>query len=330
MRYTQLGKTDIQVSILALGCWAFGGGNVWGEQDDQESINTVHAALDMGVNFFDTAPAYGGGRSEEVLGNALKGKRQQAIIADKVSRGELRKDDVLASCDHSLKLLQTDYIDLLQIHWPNHDVPFDETVEALFQLKQAGKVRAIGVCNHGKLDIDDYMQAGGEMISNQLPYSLLWRAIEFEVLPKCEKYQVGTLPYSPLMQGLLTGKYRTADDFPAGRVRSKHFSRERSTVRHGGPGCEELTFATIARIHQISEEIGQPMGHVALAWLYQQPSVISTLTGARTVEQLQQNVASVDLTLGDDVMQQLCDVTDELKQTLGPDPDIWMGESRFR
>lgn len=328
MRYRQLGNTDMRVSVLALGCWAFGGGNVWGEQDDLESIKTVHAALDAGINFFDTAPAYG--RSEEILGKALKGKREQAVIADKVSRQDQRRDDVLASCERSLNLLQTDYIDLLQIHWPNHDVPFAETVDALLQLKQAGKVRAIGVCNHGKFDIDAYMQAGGEMISNQLPYSLLWRAIEFEVLPKCEKYQVGILPYSPLMQGLLTGKYRAPDDFPAGRARSKHFGSHRATVRHGGPGCEALTFATIAKVQQISEEIGQPMAHVALAWLYQQSSVISVLTGARTVEQVRQNAESAGLTLSDDVMQRLHDVTDDLKHTLGPDPDIWQGQSRFR
>ncbi len=331
MQYTQLGNTDMQISILALGCWAFGGGSVWGEQHDQESINTVHAALDAGINFFDTAPGYGGGRSEEILGKALKHKRQHAIIADKVSRQDLRKDAVLASCEHSLKLLQSDYIDLLQIHWPNHDVPFEETIEALLQLKQDGKVRAIGVCNHGKLDIDAYMHAGGEMVSNQLPYSLLWRAIEGEVLPKCQTYEVGILPYSPLMQGLLTGKYRSADDFPEGRARSKHFSsRTHTATQHGGPGYEDLTFATIAGIREISAEIGQPMGHVALAWLYQQPQVISVLTGARTVEQVHQNVESAALTLSDEVMRRLMDVTEELKQALGTDPDIWQGKSRFR
>jgi aryl-alcohol dehydrogenase-like predicted oxidoreductase len=320
----------MQVSLLALGCWAFAGGAVWGEQNDQESIKTVHAALDVGVNFFDTAPAYGDGHSEEVLGKALKGKRQQAVIADKVSRSDLRKADVLASCDQSLKLLQTDYIDLLQVHWPNHDIPFEETIAALHQLKQEGKVRTIGVCNYGKLDMSDHLGADGEMISNQLPYSLLWRPIEYDIVPLCEQHQVGILAYSPLMQGLLSGKYTSPDEFPEGRARTKLFSSDRPNTRHSDPGFEELTFATIANIQAICDEIGQPMTYVALAWLYRQPQMLSVLAGARNVEQLQQNAESTTLTLSDDVIQRLNEATRELKQVLGPEPDMWSGESRFR
>ncbi len=330
MKYKQLGKTDINVSILALGCWAFAGGGTWGEQDDNASIKTVHAALDLGITFFDTAPAYGNGKSEEVLGKALKGRRTQAIIADKISRADLSKDALIASCENSLKLLQTDHIDLLQIHWPHPDIPVEETVSALYKLKQDGKVRTIGVCNHGLLDMDDYLNAEGEMLTNQLPYSLLWRGIEFEILPKCQEKNIGILPYSPLMQGLLTGKYRSPDEVPEGRARTRHFSKERRGSRHEEEGCEELTFTTIAKIRELCQEINQSMAQVALAWLYHQSLVISVLAGARNPEQVQTNAASVSENLNDEIIQHLTEETDELKRVLGPNPDMWAKESRFR
>ena len=176
----------------------------------------------------------------------------------------------------------------------------------------------------------DYLSAGGEMISNQLPYSLLWRAIEYDILPLCEQHQVGILAYSPLMQGLLTGKYTSPDDFPEGRARTKHFSGSRPASRHSEPGCEELTFTTIANIQAICDEMGQPMAHVTLAWLCQQSQMFSVLAGARDVEQLRQNAESVALSLSDDVIQRLNEATQELKQTLGSEPDMWAGESRFR
>ena len=139
MQYRALGKrSDIQVSPIALGCWPFAGGNVWGDQDDAESIAAVHAALEEGINFFDTAEGYG--RSEEVLGRGLKGRRHQAVLATKVSAGNLAADDVISACERSLRTLQTDYIDLYQIHWPNWDVPLAETASALQTLQTDGKI----------------------------------------------------------------------------------------------------------------------------------------------------------------------------------------------
>ena len=156
MQYRALGKRgDIQVSPIALGCWPFAGGNVWGEQDDTESIAAVHAALDEGINFIDTAEGYG--RSEEVLGRGLKGRRHEAVVATKVSEGNLRADDVITACERSLRTLQTDYIDLYQIHWPNWEVPLAETVGALDSLQTDGKIRAYGVlqlCRTGSVRND--------------------------------------------------------------------------------------------------------------------------------------------------------------------------------
>ena len=144
MEYRKLGTADIEVSVMALGCWPFAGGMVWGEQDEGESIATVHAALDAGINFFDTAEGYEEGHSERVLGRGLTGRRQQAVIASKVSPNHLTPEGIAAACEQSLENLQTDYIDLYQIHWPNHDIPIETSWRALEELLAAGKIRGGG------------------------------------------------------------------------------------------------------------------------------------------------------------------------------------------
>ena len=157
MLYRKLGQTGIDVSVIALGCWPFAGGGYWGEQDDQASIATVHAALDAGINFFDTAEGYGRGHSERVLGEGLKGRRHQAVIATKVSASHLSAEGVAQACEGRLANLQTDYIDLYQIHWPNWTIPLAETVEAQAKLKRLGKIRAIGVSNFAVQDLGDIL-----------------------------------------------------------------------------------------------------------------------------------------------------------------------------
>ena len=183
MKYNRLGTSDIEVSEFTLGCWPFAGGNVWGDQDDADSISAVHASLDAGINFFDTAEGYGAGKSEEVLGEALKGRRDQAVIVTKVGDSHLSPDDVRNSCENSLSRLGTDYIDLYLIHWPNHEIPITDTMGALQGLVDEGKVRALGVCNFGVQDLSDLLEVGHIEV-NQLPYSLLWRPIEYEIFPK--------------------------------------------------------------------------------------------------------------------------------------------------
>jgi aryl-alcohol dehydrogenase-like predicted oxidoreductase len=315
--------------MVALGCWAFAGGRVWGPQDEAESIATVAAALDAGVNFFDTAEGYGDGASEEVLGRALAGRRHEAVIATKVSRRHLSGDDVQRACERSLRLLQTDYIDLYQIHWPSRTVPLDETMEALERLREQGKVRAIGVCNFGVGDLADLAETG-RVETNQVPYSLLWRAIEYEIKGRCVDAGMGILPYSPLAQGLLTGKYGSPDEVPEGRARMRFFSGERPQARHGEPGCEAETFAAIERIRHVCDEIGKPMAQVSLAWLLHQPGVTAVLAGARRPEQIQQTAQAADLELSPEAMDELTQATEEIKRILGPNPDMWQSESRFR
>jgi aryl-alcohol dehydrogenase-like predicted oxidoreductase len=329
MEYRQLGKTDMKVSAMALGCWPFAGGAVWGEQDDNASIATVHAALDAGINFFDTAEGYEEGQSERVLGRALVGKRDRALIATKVSPNHLRAADLYAACEGSLRNLQTDYIDLYMIHWPNWDVPLEETAEALLRLKEQGKIRAIGVSNFAVQDLSDIV-ALAPCASNQLPYSLLWRVIEHEILPLCRRHDVSVICYSPLAQGLLTGRYTSADEVPDGLARTRHYSHQRANARHGEPGLEAEVFEAVARIREIAEGIGQPMAAVSLAWVRQQAGVTTFLVGARSPQELAWNLPVNDLRLSDETLAALNAATETVKAKLGTNPDPWMAPSRLR
>lgn len=331
MRYRKLGQTDIIVSVIAMGCWPIVGDFTWGPQDEADSIATIHAALDAGINFFDTAEMYGNGYSEELLGRALEGRQHEVVIASKVGSEHLTADQVIRACEGSLRRLRTDYIDLYQIHWPSRTVPLAETMAALERLRQQGKVRAIGVSNFGLGDLGDLL-AIGRPETNQLPYSLLWRAIEYGIQQRCIEHGIGILTYSSLAQGLLTGKFTSPEQVPEGRARTRHFSKDRPQTRHGEPGCEAETFAAIERIRWISERIGQPMSQVSLAWLLAQPGVTAVIAGARTPEQARHNAAAANLELTPEVVADLNKATEQLKQRLGPDPDMWQShaESRYR
>ena len=329
MEYRKLGKTDIDVSVMALGCWPFAGGGIWGDQDDAQSIATVHAALDNGINFFDTAEGYEEGSSERVLGRALEGRRQEAIIATKVSPDHLAAAGLVAACETSLRNLRTDYIDLYQIHWPNHDIPLETSWRALEGLVTDGKVRALGVSNFGVADLSDLIQVGRPQ-TNQLPYSLLWRAIEFDVLALCREQAIGLICYSSLAQGLLTGRYATADEVPEGLARTRWFSGTRPLAKHGESGCEEAVFGAIARMREVSEQIGAPMGSVALAWVRQQVGLTSFLVGARSPVELEDNLPSLSLELDAATTAELERLTQPVKEAIGPNADMWVPDSRMR
>ncbi|MFW6038848.1 MAG: aldo/keto reductase [bacterium] len=329
MQYCELGTTGIEVSRVAMGCWAIVGDATWGPQDEQDALRTIEAALDLGINFFDTAEGYGDGYSEELLGRALTGRHNEAVIATKVSQSNLHRNDVIAACDASLKRLGRDCIDLYQVHWPTWDVPMEETFSALEKLRDQGKVRAIGVSNFGPRDLSDAIRHT-RIESNQLPYNLLLRAIEHDVQPVCAEHGIGILCYSPLAQGLLTGKFAAADDVPEGRARTRHFSGDRAQARHGEPGHETEMFNAIHAVKRISERINQPMADVALAWLLQQPAVTSVLAGARRIDQVSQNAAAAELELDDATLAELDEATRPLKDAMGVNPDPWLPADNAR
>ncbi len=322
MQYRPLPQSELHVSAVALGCWAFAGGGDWGPQDDADSINTVRAALSHGITFFDTAEAYGDGHSEHIVGQALKGRRNEAVIATKPKPGRATPEELLRACDESLSRLQTDYIDLYQQHWPSRKVPLAETIGGFERLREAGKIRAYGVCNYGPSDLDELLSLATPS-TNQLAYSLVYRAIEFTIQPKCVENGIGILCYSPMAQGLLTGKYRSADEVPEGRARTKHFSGSRPQARHGGPGAEEETFATIEAIRRLAERHGTSMSKLALGWLLTRPAITAVLAGARTPDQLAANAAAGEGSLSDELVAALTEASEGLKVTLGADPDPW-------
>jgi aryl-alcohol dehydrogenase-like predicted oxidoreductase len=329
MEYRELGETGIKVSELALGSWQFSGDRDWGTQEEDTSIATVHAALDAGVSLFDTAEMYGDGRSDLILGKALRGRRDRAVIAAKVSRSPMSREAVRSACELSLHRLQTDYIDLYQVHYWDRHTPIEECLSVMVELKKAGMIRAIGTCNSGCRDIADMMRHAAPA-TNQMPYSLLWRAIEFAIQPLCVDKKISLLCYSPLAQGLLTGKYRSADEVPVGRARTRLFSKSRLHTRHGEAGAEETVFAVLGRLRSLCDEAHVPLAQASLAWVRSRPGVAAAIVGARTPAQIQENVAFTTAAVSSALIEQLSLVTEHLKVELGANPDPWQADSRAR
>jgi len=330
MKYTRLADTDLEVSRVAFGAWAIIGGFNWGDQDADDSIAALRAAYDSGVNLFDTAEGYGNGTSEELIRKALNDVRDEIVIATKVSAGHLAPAALREACERSLKSLGTDRIDLYQVHWPGRTVPFEETFAELGRLKVEGKIRYYGVSNFGSADLAAAMECGADIKSDQLAYNLLFRAVEYDIAPACIKSGFGILAYSPLMQGLLTGKFATADDVPPERARTRHFSGDRPDARHGEAGFEQATFDAVSAVWKISNEAGISMADAAVGWLLAQPAVAAAIVGARNAPQARANARSADVVLAPDIVEALNKATQPLKEQLGGNADMWESHSRIR
>lgn len=329
MQYRQLGRSGITVSAVCQGCWSIvTKDSTWGGNDPAESLAAIRAALDAGITFFDTAEGYGSGESEEILARGLERRRKDVVIASKVSGSHLAPGDIRLACERSLRHLGTDYIDLYQVHWPSRTVALDETLAALEALRDEGKVRAIGVSNFGTSFLDE-ARCTERVVSNQLAYSLLWRPIEHSVQPACVAGGMGILCYSPLAQGLLTGKFASADDVPQGRARTRLFSKDRPQSRHDEGGCEAETFAALAAIARIADSLGRPTGQVALAWLLAQDGVTSVIAGGRSAAQTRDNAVAADLKLDEETLDQLTAATEAIKACIGGNADMWQSQSRM-
>ena len=329
MQYIKLPNTTLEVSRVAFGGWAIVGGFNWGLQDEKDSLEAIQTAFDQGINFFDTAEGYGNGQSEELLYKAIGQHRQQTIIATKISPADFAYQDAKEACERRLKALHSDYVDILQLHWPNPDIPIEETIKALEELKTEGKIRHYGVSNFGVRDLGEFLTHSTNVISNQLPYNLIWRAIEFEILPLCVEKNIPVLCYSPIMQGLLAGKFSSAAEVPDDRARTRHFSHTRSQTRHQEEGCEDLTFETLDKIRKIAEKAGYPMSDLSLAWLLAQKGVGAVIVGGRNGKQVQRNVKAADVALTEETIHALNQATEPLKQKLGKNTDMWQTDSRI-
>jgi len=326
----ELGMSGVQASVVGLGCWPLGGGDGWGNIAETQAIATIHAALDHGITFFDTAEAYNAGNSERVLGRALRGRRGEAVIATKISPSNAAPATLRAHCEASLRRLQTDWIDLYQIHWPLPNERVPEALATLADLQGEGKIRAIGISNHGIAQMRAVLRERVPIATNQLAYNLLFRAIEFEILPLCQEHHTSIIPYMPLMQGLLAGRYHTADEVPPFRARTRHFSAERPQVRHGEPGAEEETFETVARIREIADGQGIPMAQLAIAWLLARPGVATVIAGAREPWQIEANVTAAETVLAPEAIAALAEATGPLMHKMGANADMWQGSEARR
>ena len=341
MFYRQCPAADLQLSSLGLGCWEFGGGEYWGDTDQASANAIVSCAVEHGINYFDTAEAYNDGRSERALGLAIRGlPRERLIIGTKVSPNHCYPETLVDHCHASLQRLGTDYIDLYMVHWPINRVSLghftgdasvaphlpcvEDMCATLNRLKQEGKIRRIGVSNFGIGPLQQMIDLGCGVAVNELPYGLLTRAIELEVLPACRKAGIGVIGYMPLLQGLLADIYPTLDDVPPWQRRTRHFNAAfPNGSRHGGAGIEAETAQAIADIRKIARDCGLTMPVLALKWAMVNPDVTCILTGTRKPRELEENVQSVNDPLPEDIIGRLNTVTLPVLQALGPSFDYY-------
>ena len=329
MEFAVLKAVGFKVSKFALGTWSFSGSKNWGPNDEKESIDTIHMALDAGVNILDTAPKYNDGAAEVILGKAIKGRRDKVIVATKAYSDELTVEALARACEASLKRLGTDYIDLYQIHWPSRTIPIaGETMPAFEKLKEAGKVRAIGVCNFGVKCVEG--TKGHAVATNQLPYSLLWRQIEDEIVPGCQAQDISIWPYCPLAQGLLTGKFKQVEDVPLPRRSVRFYSGAWKQGLHSDGGFEKEIFEFLPKLQAVADKAGLPMAALALSFCRQRPGVDSVLVGARSRQQLQENLKIFDTPVPPEILAEAIRLSDELKPKMGKNPDLWQSENGGR
>lgn len=316
MRYRPLGQSGIQASVVAFGAWAIGGWP-WGGTDEPNAVAAIHKALDLGVSFIDTAPAYGLGLSEEIVGRALAGRRDKAVIATKcglvwhTGKGtrffnEYGKDvyrylgpeSIRYEVEQSLKRLRTDHIDLYQTHWQDETTPIADTMGELMRLKDEGKIRAIGVSNVTVDHLEEYRKRGPVDSAQQL-YSMLDRGIEADVLPYCREHNISVLAYSPIAQGLLTGKVGPEREFPEGDMR-------RANPRFSVENRQRIA-AMLDEFRPIADAHGVTLAQLVIAWTIARPGLTHALVGARDPGQMTENAAAGDVVPTDDELRTMGD-----------------------
>ena len=311
MQYQKLGSSNLKVSTVGLGTWALGS-DFYGEVDDSKSIAAIRQAIDSGINLIDTAPPYGDGHSEKVVGKAIKGYRNQVIIATKcgVYRNgqefirDLSPATIRKQINKSLSRLGIDTIDLYQIHWPDDNVPLKKTVEQLERLQEEGKFRYLGVSNFDK-ELLEEISSLTNIVSLQPHYSLLQRDIEEKELPYCVENNIGNLSYGSIGGGILTGKYDEPPEFDDDDKRNQFY-----------PFYDQKTWAKTLDLIDLMEDIGKehdaPIVQVAINWVRQQPGITTALVGAKTPKQAKQNAAAADWDLTNQELSKLTKASNKI------------------
>ncbi len=322
MQYRTLGRTGIKVTPYALGAMMFGG---VANADHDDCIRIIHKALDAGINFIDTADRYSAGESEVIVGKALKGRRENVVLATKV-HGPMGDDPnmqgnsrrwITRAVEDSLRRLQTDHIDLYQIHRPAPDTDIEETLSALTDLMRAGKVRAIGSSTFPASEIVEAQWVSerrglARFRTEQPPYSMLDRGIEREVLPTCERYGMGVMVWSPLSKGMLTGRYRKGQPMPDS-LRAKVMPKQMS---------DERSLDAVERLIPLAQEAGLSLTHMAMAFVMAHPGVTSAILGPRTMEHFDDLLAGAEVRLGDEVL-------DRIDQIVPPGTDVGFNAAAY-
>ncbi|CAB1081036.1 aldo/keto reductase [Alkalispirochaeta odontotermitis] len=317
MRFCKLGQSELKISTIVMGTFQ-AGKDKWANIDDTDSTGAIRAAFDSGITTFDSAEAYGKGHAERILGAALAGVRDQVVLATKVSPNRLGFDQVLNACHNSLKNLQTDYIDLYQVHWPSGSfggevVPIEETMAAMNKLKDQGKIRAIGVSNFSQAQVEEAAQYA-VIDSLQPPYSLFWRQVEENTKAYCIAAGISILAYSPMAQGLLTGKFGPDHKFQKGDHRSKNKLYQ--------PQIYQRVQQALDRLRPIAGQLGVALGQLALAWITSHPGVCA-IAGARNAQQAAMNARAADLSLPPEILVQLDQIGRSVTDNLGQNPVMW-------
>lgn len=318
MEYRKLGSSELELSVVTFGAWAAGGW-MWGGNEHSESVKAIRASYDMGVTSIDTAPAYGQGTSEQIVGEAIKGiPRDKVHILTKyglrwdTKQGEYffssidnqgkaidlyrysGKEGIIKECEDSLRLLKTDYIDLYQIHWADPTTPIQETMEAVARLIQDGKVRYAGVCNY---DMEQMKEAGKyiNLVSDQVPYSMVKREIEKQLIPYILENKKSILAYSPLQRGLLSGKMKQGHQFADGDTRADSAFFNDENIKR--------TNAFLEKIKPLAAEKNATIGQLVIRWTVEQPGITIALVGARNAEQAIQNARAMEIKLSSEEIE---------------------------
>jgi aryl-alcohol dehydrogenase-like predicted oxidoreductase len=328
MEYKRLGNSSVKVTPIAFGAWAIGGW-MWGGAEEKEAVKAIRASVDEGITTIDTAPIYGFGKSEELVGQALAGiQRDRYQILTKYGmnwhndKGEYyfdstdnggnplkiykysAKDSVIKECEDSLRRLKTDYVDLFQIHWPDATTPIGETMEAVAKLIEQGKVRAAGVCNYNVAQVDEALKTV-KLVSNQVPYSMIHRNIEKEIQPQAISKGMSIIPYSPLQRGLLTGKIKRDHKFNAGDTRENN--------RYYKPENIDRTNSLLQKIKPLADGYGVTLAQLVINWTTRQPAMDCVLVGARDETQVRENVKSLSFKLTDGEVKTIRQAAEELE-----------------
>ena len=307
MNYTKLGQTGIEVSRITFGCWELGGG-MWEKAADEVNIKAIQTAFENGVTSFDTAEAYGNGHSEQITGLALQGKRRECVIATKVRKDNLKAADLRRAVEKSLSRLQTDYLDLYYIHWPNPEIPLAETITEMDKMRTEGIIRAIGVSNFSLAQLEEASNYA-RIDAIQPEYSLLQRDIETEILPYCRKNSIAVMSYSSIAKGILTGAFHLGK----AQLKEDDFRRTRRLFL---PEHLEKETELIMLLKEIADSQKATLSQIAISWLLRQEGLTSAIVGTQSEKHLLENIQASNIRLTPAELSQLDQVSRKVLASL--------------